>query len=154
MIKQTAYSAVRRDLISGYFVTDKVNMMSDNKEQILNMVLKSDDHPTADDIFYRLRTSGKRVTLATVYNNLHALCEEGKIRKIVFDGKADCYDRPLRHDHLICRCCGKISDITVQDISDMLEKSCGVKPDYYDLKIFYRCDDCRRNNEEFCAKDG
>ncbi|MCD7755373.1 MAG: transcriptional repressor [Firmicutes bacterium] len=114
-----------------------------NKERILQIVLESADHPTADDIYLRLRTSGKQITLATVYNNLHALCAEGKIRSISFDEKSERYDKPLRHDHLICRGCGKVSDITLADIKAQLEEACGLELDSYDLKMFYRCADCR-----------
>ncbi|MCD7726373.1 MAG: transcriptional repressor [Clostridiales bacterium] len=122
--------------------------MSDTKKQILHLILHSDTHPTADDIYDQLKAMGQRVTLATVYNNLHALCEENKIRRIVFDTRADHYDRPLRHDHLICRCCGRISDISVQDMTSMLEERCGIQLDYYDLKLFYRCDDCKQKDKQ------
>ncbi len=123
--------------------SEMVLEMSDNKEQILRLILQSDAHPTADDIHFQLRAAGKRATLATVYNNLHALCQEGRIRRITFDNKGDRYDRPMRHDHLICSCCGRISDITLQDLTATLEEHSGVELDYYDLKLFYRCADCR-----------
>ncbi|MCD7723325.1 MAG: transcriptional repressor [Clostridiales bacterium] len=116
----------------------------DNKKVILELVLRSSNHPTADDIYQQLRSSGKKITLATVYNNLHALCKEGKIRCVSFDEKFERYDKPYRHDHLVCRCCGKISDISLDDITDMLSEQCGVRLESYDLKMFYRCADCRK----------
>ncbi len=127
--------------------------MSDNKNQILSLILNSDSHLTADEIYCRLRSSGRHITLATVYNNLHSLCQEGKIRQITIDAKVERYDKPERHDHLICRHCGKISDIAMKDITDVLEESSGIKFDYYDLKLFYCCEQCRNKEHASMSTD-
>ena len=52
--------------------------------------------------------------MATVYNHLHQLCEAGQIRRICVDGQPDRYDRMVRHDHLVCRKCGRLTDITLE----------------------------------------
>lgn len=114
-----------------------------NKELILNSILESTSHPSDDDIYQQLRMSGKRITLATVYNNLHVLCREGKVRNLLLDEKSERFDKPMRHDHLICRGCGKLSDIRLADLKAQLEKDCGFELDDYDLKLFYRCEACR-----------
>ncbi|WP_242957047.1 transcriptional repressor [Faecalibacterium sp. An122] len=83
------------------------------------------------------------VVLATVYNNLNSLCQQGKIRKISVEGCPDRYDRNTRHDHLVCRRCGSLADIHLEDITAQLEQQTGFAIDGYDLKIQYLCPRCR-----------
>ncbi len=125
----------------------------DNKTLLLNMILDSTNHPTADDLYCSLRSAGHKISLATVYNNLNALVEEGSIRRFSFDEKSEHYDKPLRHDHLVCRCCGRVSDVTLQDFTTQLEESLGVTLEYYDLKLFYLCEKCRENKENWEGKN-
>ncbi len=120
--------------------------MTENGKRILEIIEKSHNHPTAEDIYHQMLMSGRKMSLATVYNNLTALCEEGFIRKLSFDGKIERYDKPVRHDHLICGVCGRISDITLEDLTQMLEERSGVKLKAYDLKLFYICDECKRRD--------
>ncbi len=117
--------------------------MTQNGKKVLEIINNSSEHLTAEQIYQRLQAMSSRMALATVYNNLNSLYEEGLIRKVSLQGEPDRYDRLLRHDHLICRKCGKIADIYLDDISDRIEKTAGFKIDSYDLKIFYLCDECR-----------
>ncbi len=117
--------------------------MADNKQMILELVHSSEDHPTADDIFHALREEGQHISLATVYNNLNSLCEEGKIRRITFGGKTVHYDKPVSHAHLVCSRCGKVTDLPVMNLLEKLEADCGVTADDYELKLIYLCPDCR-----------
>lgn len=62
------------------------------------------------------------MVLATVYNNLNRLLQEDLIRKISVEGMPDRYDRIQRHDHLVCRACGKLMDIDLGDLTEQFEK--------------------------------
>ena len=68
---------------------------------------------------------------------------QGKIRKISVEGYPDRYDKTVRHDHLVCRRCGKLSDVYLSDITAQLEKQVGFSIDGYDLKLQYLCPECR-----------
>ncbi len=109
---------------------------------ILEIVNYSNEHMTAEQIFFELKKKYPSVVLATVYNNLNNLYKQGKIRKISIEGCPDRYDKIIRHDHLICSCCGKLSDIFLSDITKELEKQVGFGIEGYDLKIQYVCDEC------------
>ena len=117
--------------------------MTKNAERIRTLVEASRDHMTAEDIYAKLREEGERVSLATVYNSLTSLCREGFVRKITMDGGPDRYDRTQRHDHLVCRKCGKISDILLEDLTAEIARQLPVQMLSYDLKVSYLCDDCR-----------
>lgn len=112
---------------------------------ILEIINTSDKHLTAEEIFLALKKSCPSVVLATVYNNLNHLYQQGKIRKISLEGCPDRYDKNTRHDHLICRCCGKLSDVYLSDMTALLEREVGFSIEGYDLKLQYLCPQCRAN---------
>ena len=70
------------------------------EKEIYNTVNASRQHMTADQIYGRLRERYPGVSLATVYNNLHKLCEVNLIRKISVEGAVDRYDHIGKHDHV------------------------------------------------------
>lgn len=98
---------------------------------------------TAEQVFLALKKTHPSVVLATVYNNLNHLYEQGKIRKISVEGYPDRYDKNTRHDHLVCRRCGRLSDIHLTDLTADLERQTGLAIEGYDLKIQYLCPQCR-----------
>ena len=113
-------------------------------KKILEIVSISRNHMTAEEIFDTLRQTYPTVVLATVYNNLNRLWEEDLIRKVSVEGMPDRYDRIQRHDHLVCKRCGKLLDIDLGDLTEQLEKKAGISILSYDLKLNYLCEDCRK----------
>ena len=61
---------------------------SRQRELILETVQRSDDHPTADTIYTRVRAQDPKVSLGTVYRNLNLLCENGQLLKVPIPGPA------------------------------------------------------------------
>lgn len=66
--------------------------MTKYARKILEIVELSYSHMTAEQIFAALRQTYPKVVLATVYNNLNRLWEEGRVRKISVEGMPDRYD--------------------------------------------------------------
>lgn len=118
--------------------------MNKNADLILKTVLQSSAHMTAEEIHTALRDSGHRMALATVYNNLAQLHSEGRIRKVCVEGHPDRYDKMIRHDHLVCRRCGKLTDICFQDLTKLLQSQTDEELLSYDLQVSYICPACRR----------
>ena len=112
-------------------------------QRVLDIVTNSVQHFTAEDVFFTLKREYPGVVMATVYNNLNRLCQQGLIKKISIEGQSDRYDRATRHDHLVCSHCGSISDIFLASLEADLEKQCGFQIEGYDLKIRYVCPECR-----------
>ena len=103
--------------------------------KILEIVSASRSHMTAEEIFDALRQTYPTVVLATLNNNLNRLWQEDLIRKVSVEGMPDRYDRIQRHDHLVCKGCGKLLDIDLGDLTTELEKKAGISILSYDLKI-------------------
>lgn len=121
--------------------------MSKYGEEILDIVLKSTEHPTAEMIFMEMKKRNSKIVQATVYNNLKTLVESGKIIRISQPGFPDRFDNTSRHDHIICSLCGAISDIRLSDLTSSIEAQLGHKIDSYDLRINYRCENCREDRD-------
>lgn len=117
-------------------------------KKILEIVENSRSHMTAEQIFEQLRQSCPQVVLATVYNNLNRLWKEGRIRKVSVEGSPDRYDRILRHDHLVCKRCGRLVDVDLGDLTAQLERQVGFPILTYDLKLLYLCEECRKDQQE------
>ena len=116
--------------------------------KILEIVESSRSHMTAEQIFTVLRQTYPTVVLATVYNNLNRLWEEGRIRKVSVEGIPDRYDRMQRHDHLVCKGCGKLLDVDLGDLTCQLEQKAGISILSYDLKLVYLCEECRNKRQQ------
>ncbi len=78
---------------------------------IYQELMNSQDHPSAEDIFRRVRRKVPTISLDTVYRTLATLEEQGLVVRLqVFDERGR-YDADLSpHPHLICTKCKKIAD--------------------------------------------
>ena len=89
---------------------------SRQRELILETVQRSDDHPTADTIYTRVRAQDPKVSLGTVYRNLNLLCENGQLLKVPIPGASDRFDHTLGdHAHAYCEVCGSVTDAEVDE---------------------------------------
>lgn len=122
--------------------------MTKYEKKIWEIVESSCSHMTAEQIFAELRKTYPKVVLATVYNNLNRLWEEDKVRKISVEAMSDRYDRTQRHDHLVCRKCGRLLDVDLGDLTEQLEGKAGVPILSYDLKLLYVCEECRKESQQ------
>ena len=118
--------------------------MTKNAKLIMDIINASCEHLTAEQIFLRLKEENVKISLATVYNSLSYLCENNLIRKVPMDGFADRYDRVRRHDHLVCVRCGRLMDVTLDDLTTSLQHEVNVPIISYDLKISCICDQCSK----------
>ena len=121
--------------------------MTKYEKAIYDIVHTSHTHLTASQIFEQLKERYPNVVQATVYNNLNKLWEAGLIRKVSVEGMPDWYDTAAKHDHLICRHCRKIQDISFADLTDSLRSQLGDGFLSYDLKVYYLCPACRAQSK-------
>ncbi len=122
--------------------------MTKYEKEIYNIINTSAEHLTVEQVFENLRKKYPKVVLATVYNNINKLWENELIRKVSIEGMPDRYDRIKKHDHLVCKECGKLVDISLEDLTASLYKQLGEEFLFYDLKVFNLCSECRKNNNK------
>lgn len=68
-------------------------------------------HPTAADVFAQVRADHPHLSLATVYRALHALVEQNAVCEIRVENVARYDAGACPHHHLICRRCGRVTDV-------------------------------------------
>jgi len=70
-------------------------------------------HPTADQIYARVRRKLPNISLGTVYRNLQKLVGSKKLQVLML-GRSQHFD-PLvqRHQHFICEVCDRVFDVLV-----------------------------------------
>ena len=81
---------------------------------VYDVILEKRDHPTADDIFLRVRRKLPKISFATVYNCLETFVECGLVKKINLDRNSSRYCPNLApHAHFKCKDTGKIIDLPI-----------------------------------------
>ena len=74
-----------------------------------------ESHPTAQELYERLRPAFPTMSFATVYNTLDALAKHGLIRTIRL-GTAVRFDpNTMAHHHAVCDACGIVLDLPAED---------------------------------------
>jgi Fe2+ or Zn2+ uptake regulation protein len=117
------------------------------KEGILATVRAMNNHPTADEIYRKLRESCSRLSMGTVYRNLNAFAQKGDIRRVIILGGGDRYDfRTDNHEHMLCENCGQVIDVEAE-VEINLKESDRISNKYtlkgYTLFLHGLCSDCR-----------
>ena len=117
-------------------------------QKILDLINHSSQHWTAEQIFLQLKQTNPKIVLATVYNNLNALHANGTIQKVSLQGQPDRYDKAVRHDHLVCKVCNSLSDIHLDDLTQVLNAQLDSPLIDYDLIISYVCPECKKQAQK------
>ena len=113
----------------------------------MDIIENSCCHPTAEQVFLKAKEQISGIAMATVYNNINYLLDEGLIRRISVIGQADRFDNVrIPHEHIKCDKCNKITDIFLGDMLDELKNKTGLKLTSYELNLHYVCDSCRNND--------
>jgi Fur family transcriptional regulator, ferric uptake regulator len=82
---------------------------------ILDELSHHSDHPTADEIYIKVRKQMPKISLGTVYRNLELLSNAGTILKLDSNSKQMRFDpNPIPHPHFYCIQCDQVEDIPVQ----------------------------------------
>lgn len=88
---------------------------------ILRALLETDTHPTAEDVWEKVRRISPTTSLGTIYKTLDTLEEMGEVMGL--DTRGDCrhYDaiRPIAHPHIVCTGCGRIQDVEVDGLGTL-----------------------------------
>ena len=84
---------------------------SRQRQEILNFLIGSYDHPTAEEVYEAVKKKGSTASKGTVYRNLNFLVEKEIIEKVSMHNGPDRYDyKKTPHNHAICVKCNKVFD--------------------------------------------
>jgi Fur family ferric uptake transcriptional regulator len=103
---------------------------------------------TAQEIYSRLRQSGERVGLATVYRTLALLSENGGVDEFAHRPGETCYRlcREGHHHHLVCASCHGVAELEGCEVDEWLGKAArehGFAPTGHTLEVTGLCSGCQ-----------
>lgn len=116
------------------------------RHSILEYLIGTTSHPTADEIYRELESNFPNMSVATVYNNLRVLKETGLIKELTYGDAASRFDFTVEaHYHAICEKCGKMVDFDysgLQEIERIAEEKLGFKINHHRMELYGECPEC------------
>ena len=98
--------------------------MTRQRQEVYRTLMQERNHPTANDVFMRVKNRLPHISLATVYNCLEALVQHGIIRQVNFERESSRYCPNLsEHGHFHDETTGVIHDVNFKpgiNLADLL----------------------------------
>lgn len=118
---------------------------------IMDYLLKSLSHPTAEDVYAALSPQMPTLSRTTVYNTLRLFSEHGAARLLTIDERKVCFDGQVYpHGHFLCRACGALIDVPLPEAVATAPvpaiEGCRVEETHYYYKGL--CPACRAREEK------
>lgn len=129
-------------------------LLNANARAILDVVRTTENHPTALEVYERVRLLRPRIGLATVYRILHQLSEQGLIKELGQNAGCNRYDgRTGRHDHAICTTCGALLDIPMEislsrEVLQTAAQAAGITLGEHEVRLYGQCTRCQTQTKE------
>lgn len=123
------------------------------REAILDELRSLTCHPTAEELYQRLKLSMPNLSLATVYRNLEQFSRSGLVLKLDCGGELKRFDGNVNiHPHLRCADCGAVSDMANSKLSKLQNELIKMLPelDCRSLRLEFSgvCPRCQENHKE------
>ncbi|MDT7777869.1 MAG: Fur family transcriptional regulator, peroxide stress response regulator [Acidobacteriota bacterium] len=112
---------------------------------VLDYLLSTLEHPTAEQIHRDLNRRFPRASRATVYNTLIALCDAGLVHEIYMDEAVARYDANVEpHHHFVCRVCGQLEDVPLSAVGRLsrFDLQGGYRVENYEVVMRGVCATC------------
>ena len=91
--------------------------MTPQRMAIVRLFATDFTHPTAQDLFERLREEFPTMSFATVYNTLDALASAGLCGALRLGGAARFDPNVSAHHHAVCDRCGAVRDVPAETLA-------------------------------------
>lgn len=119
---------------------------SKKRQAIYDAMCSTDEHPSADWIYSKLKGEYPDLSLGTVYRNMRLMQSKNMIKPVAVVNGCERYDAKMTpHSHFVCNCCGKITDVFLGfDLIDRI-KIDGGEVQSYNLVYYGLCAECKRS---------
>ncbi|WP_264467577.1 MULTISPECIES: peroxide-responsive transcriptional repressor PerR [Bacillaceae] len=118
------------------------------RHAILEYLINSMAHPTADEIYKALEGKFPNMSVATVYNNLRVFKDVGLVKELTYGDSSSRFDFTTHdHYHAICESCGKIVDFqypSLDEVEQFASHVTGFKVSHHRLEVYGLCPDCAK----------
>ena len=126
--------------------------ITETRKAVIDFIIQSHDHPSADMIYQALLPAFPNMSLATVYNNLKVLIDEGFVSELKVRNDTTTYYDFMGHQHLnvICEKWGRIADMDL-DLPDVQQEAAdqtGYQITKSQMVVYGICPDCVARQQE------
>jgi Fur family ferric uptake transcriptional regulator len=124
------------------------------RRALIREIFAQHGHFDADSILAAVLRRGFTISRATVYRNLELLVQAGLAHKVRLNGRSFLYEHlhsGQRHDHMACRCCGRMVEFVSPGITALLGEICrahGFEGRQSQLQILGICRACAEADRE------
>lgn len=142
-------------------LTDSIAKLKNEKIRItpqrlavLEYLVESDTHPTADEIYQALVDRFPNMSAATVYNNLHLFMKVGFVKELTYGDASSRFDfTNTQHYHAICEECGDVVDLyypVLDDVEMVAQSLIGFEVTHHRMEVYGICPNCqeKRNTQQ------
>ena len=121
------------------------------RRDLFDEIFKRHEHFEADELLFRMKQRGRKISRATIYRGLELLIAAGVVGRVRVGDEGFRYERlhaGEHHDHLICLGCGKIIEFYEPRIEELQDRVCtrlGFRAVTHSHEIRGFCRDCRKS---------
>ncbi len=101
--------------------------MTPQRVAVVTCFADDDTHPTAQDLFDRLKAQFPKMSFATVYNTLDALTTAGLSSTLRLGNAARFDPNTEAHQHAVCDRCGEIRDVPASTVASSAPDAKGLR---------------------------
>ncbi|HHW41212.1 MAG TPA: transcriptional repressor [Syntrophomonadaceae bacterium] len=135
-------------------ISEKLNRLglkaTPQRLAILELLDGNTSHPSAEEIYRRLKPVYPSLSLATVYGTMETLAKAGELQELNIDPGRKRFDpNPIPHGHFFCQKCQRVYDIELDfpmlevpgELGEFLAES-------YSVNLYGLCPGCRKKGRE------
>jgi Fe2+ or Zn2+ uptake regulation protein len=127
-----------------------------HRREVYEALMEKRDHPTAVEVFLRVKERMPKISLATVYNCLETLTACGLVKHVNIDRQSSRYCANLEdHGHFFCDQCGVVIDVPLKPemrAQDTWQVPRNAVISHQEVALRGLCPDCARDQNPSSAE--
>src|SRR6202171_1958081 len=142
-----------------HFLAGQGLKLTTERAALVREIFSTHYHFEADELLFKMKSKGLKISRATVYRTLELLVKSGLVRRVHLGEDHYHYEHVCadsHHDHLVCTACGAVIEFNDPELERRQLEICTRKkftPTFHNLQILGVCESCRRKGEQPDAPD-
>ena len=126
--------------------------LTHQRQVIYRALASTNEHPTPEEIYDKVRRQMPSISLGTVYKNIRIFTDAGLLNEVSLLHESLRLDANMAaHHHLVCVECKSVTDLPEQEIHPRGTIPAGFEVQRYNVEVLGRCAKCsakdkRRNH--------
>ena len=101
---------------------DEGRRITTARRLVIELLARTSEHLTADDLATRIHDAHPEIHLSTVYRTLDSLREWGLVEHVHHPRGASFFHLAGAHRHLVCEHCGRIHDVPAAEFDGLVAR--------------------------------